>query len=96
MTIEFDYGVPDDPEQLKLWLALQTPEVQEAAKSWPIGQPFSIRDQLFWVVGYTPEGDLVCIKRDPATLTLSEFQRLVESGADVLDARALLDIVTRN
>jgi hypothetical protein len=93
--IEFDYGVPADPALFAKWLEAQPAEVQEAARLFPLAKTIHIRDITYWVVGYTPEGALVCIKRDPALLDPETFQRLVEA-CDLLDPKAIVDIATKH
>ena len=93
--IEFDYGVPIDPVAFQEWLSQQPAEVQEAARLFPLAKTIHIRDITYWVVGYTPEGALVCIKNDPSTLTPEAFQRLVQT-CDLLDPHAIVEIATKH
>jgi hypothetical protein len=99
--MQLDSSIPDDPEALRVWLLKQPPEVQEAALLFPILRPIYIRDVTYWVVGYAPpEGKatvaaLVCIKRDPKTITHEEFHALVRE-CDLLDPQAIKEISTRH
>ena len=95
-SIVLDYGLPDNPADLEEWLKSKPPEVRAAAKVFPIGHEFHIRDQTFWTVGYSPEGYIVALKKNPQEMTELEFKNAVEQGADVLDPNALMAIVTRH
>jgi hypothetical protein len=93
--MQFDPDIPDEPQALERWLAHQPPEVQDAAALFPVRQPISIGFVTYWVVGYTPEGALVCIKCDPGTLTRSQFHDLM-THPDLLDPGRLHQLVTKH
>jgi hypothetical protein len=93
--MQFDPDIPGDPDALARWLSCQPPEVQEAALLFPVRQPIYLCSVTYWVVGYVPEGALVCIKRDPATITPGEFNQLMEHP-DLLDPVAIRSLVTKH
>jgi hypothetical protein len=95
-AINYSFSIPGEVETFKEWIAKQPPEVQETARLFPIGEAFYIRDKTYWTVGYADDGaGIMCIMRDPKTLTEREFKSLA-GCADILDPKAIMEIVTRH
>lgn len=94
--VDFNYGIPTEPMELEEWLSRQPPELRETARLFPLNQPIYYRERTFYCVGYTPEGELVCIAHEPKSLTLDQFRHQVEQHAFLFYPKAILDIVTRH
>lgn len=90
-----DFGIPLEPKELEEWLSQQPLAVQEAARLFPLRSELHIGETRYWIVGFSPDGALVCIRRDPKHVTVAEFKFLVQQ-ADLLDPHAILDYATKH
>ena len=93
--VDDDYTVPDDPVEFALWVERQSQPVKDAAKAFPLGHPLELNGIVFWVVGYSPEGYVVTIRKDPTTIDIEQLQVEVDK-ATIIDPGTIKPTTTRH
>jgi len=73
--VNFEYEkIPDDPVSFAQWLSQQPENIQRAAQAFPLGHPVQLNERMMWVVGYSVDGEVVAMPKNPTALTDEEFQ----------------------